>query len=792
MEDIKQKYSIFPSEFESLAQKKTDEYGTQYFDAIYQAWYLNFPANNPDRQKYILNRKFAEGYESIEEEKSLLGLNGDLSYVTLDYRPINRIATLVDNMVGKMTNQLYKIQCNPLDTLSKTKQDEERARIRAMMALKAVEPMISGKTGIPLVPQGELIPEDSDELDLHMKMNFKTDDAMSIELAIRSVFNDNDVDLISIPQMVRDIIVDKRTALMCRCRKDGRIFAQRQDLIDVILPYSKSDRYDNCRYCMILHKYTIQQISEMTDKFSEEDLYNIARQYEGKNDNPQFTWGTSYEGYYNSSVFSPTRPYNNFFITVGEGYFLSTVSEKSGLAKHKKSKTGKVKYFKGEPPKDYEEVEVATKFTVKRFEGMYIPNSKYIWNYKMSEWVDGETAKIPLIIIAPNIYDMQNKSLVERMIPFEKALNLAHLKFQQFLIKAKPPGLAINLRGLDKVVKGLGKDGKIKPTEITKLYDQTGSFIFYDYDENTGQPINMPFKELEGGISMAFRNLIEVHNHYINLMNQVIGFNNVVDASSPDKEALVGVNKMAAQATYDCMRPIKMAVIDVLNRGAKTVAQMAQDCIKFGNDEFFLTSIGEGAVNTIKEGADTPIASFGISVDEMPDDAEMASLEQLIQIGLGSQPPALLPSDATRVRQQMKTDVKLAGELLALLERKNIKDRAKQSAALQQQNGQIQVQSAQAASQAKQQEMQLQLQVEAQLEKIRTDNKLIIINAEAHSALELQKLKNEGIYTQAEINSGAKRDVQEAMNKGKLENTLVSEHLKHQSKSELAEPIKQE
>ena len=777
--DKEQSYSIFPSEFDSLVDKQKEEYGLKYFQAIYSAWAINFPVNNPFRQKYILNRKFAEGYESINEEKRLLGLDGDLSYLTLDFRPINRIATLVDNMKGKLTNQLYQVSVNPIDVVSKSKYDKERTRLLALRMLQKVEPMISPKTGIPLVGS-QNVPQSDDELDLHMKMNFKTDEAMSMEVLLRWLYEYNDIDGESIPQMVRDMIVDKRTAIKEYFDHNGKLRFRRQDLIDVILPYSKSDKFENIPYCMLLNQYRIGEIAQMTNKFSEEDLYNIARSYEGKNNNPQWNWGTSYEGYYNSPLFSASRPYNNFFITVGEGYFLSTIENKSYLVKHKKSKSSKVQFVEGDIPKDYVAIEENKRYSVKRFEGWYIPNTKYIWGYKMTN-----ADQLPLTIIAPDIFDMVNKSLVERMIPFEKQLNLAHLKFQQFLIKAKPPGLAINLRGLEQVVKGLGKDSKINPTEITKLYDETGNFIFYDFDEVTGQSVNIPFKELQGGISAAFRELIEVHNHYINLMNQVVGFNNATDASTPDKEALVGVNQMAAQATFDCLRPIKMAVTNVLNRATRKVARTAQLQIKYGDDDAYREAIGDVAVEILKAGADTPLCDSAISIEIAPDDNDIKALEGAINFSI--QAGTLKAGYAALVRQQAKKDVKLASQLLVLMENKTAKEKQQESLQLQQQNGQVQIQSSQAASQAKLQELQAEAQIKASLIQAQSQADLAKMQFERDTLLQVQKLKNEGLYTQAEITSGAKVQVQDAMNKGKVENTIIEKALAKHNDTHLAQ-----
>src|SRR5690606_37197461 len=112
--DLSEKYSAFPSDFEPLESKKTPRYGLEYVKAIYTTYTINYPPTNPQLLRYVNNRQFAEGTYNTDIYKPRLGLTGDASYLNLDMTSINRIPTIIDNMIGKMTNKSWRFSCNPL------------------------------------------------------------------------------------------------------------------------------------------------------------------------------------------------------------------------------------------------------------------------------------------------------------------------------------------------------------------------------------------------------------------------------------------------------------------------------------------------------------------------------------------------------------------------------------------------------------------------------------------------------------------------------------------------------
>ncbi len=804
--DLSIKYNSFPSDFESLEEKKTDRYGLEYARAIYSYQTINYPLSNPQYLEYLDNRLFAEGTYSTNIYKPRMGLDGDTSFLNLDLSSINRIPTILDNMVGKMTNKPWRFQCNPTDTVSRTKFDNKKAELKADMFLKQKSAQSEALTGMPLVQKGKFVPEDDEEKELHLQMNFKLEEAEAMELALKFVFDSNNFEMDSVPLLYRDIFTDKKTAVFRYYDANRNIRVKRWDHLKLITPYSSYEDFHDVPYQAFTDTYTIGDIAKMNPSFTDEQLYNIAKNNQNTNGNPIWNpdWYTQYSGFISQYGATAFRQFQNFKIVVVNFYFLSPVhtikavkTSVSGKLRVEDKKQGykadknKEKTF-GEPT---ENIEVINKRKVTRFEGYYIPNTEYIFQYKQTENEDRDPipggyspeTELPGKIIMPNQIGMRNKSMVARMKPFEKQLCLAWYKLQQFLIESMPPGMAINQNALLEVVNGQG-EGKALPTDWTKLYKQTGNIIFTDRDA-AGNPINIPFKELEGGVSGAIDKFLGVMDYCIGKMNEVVGYNTAVDASSPKSDALVGVNQMAEQSTYDCLRPSYIAVTNLIQGTGKRVGLMIQDSLRLGNEDFRMAladAIGQSNVDVLIEGRDTPLASSSISVEIQPDEQELADIKINIQLGIDR--GLLTPSDVLRINQQLKTNVKLAGQLMVYLEKKNAKEAAKVSADNIQQTAAAQAQSGQAAAQA-----------QAQLDQILTDNKIKVIEAtsnleiqkmqmQAQIDMELQKLKNEGASVVAEINTGGKITVADATGKAKIvaqqvagQTSLQKEHIIHHS-----------
>ena len=92
--------SAFPSQVVSDAEKASREYGSQVAMAIEFEW---FRQGRTSGNRYLTNwnqfhelRQYARGEQSIQKYKDELSINGDLSYLNLDWKPVPILSKFVD------------------------------------------------------------------------------------------------------------------------------------------------------------------------------------------------------------------------------------------------------------------------------------------------------------------------------------------------------------------------------------------------------------------------------------------------------------------------------------------------------------------------------------------------------------------------------------------------------------------------------------------------------------------------------------------------------------------------
>ena len=105
--------SAFPSQIESNEVKASRDYGLQVSQAIEQEW---FNQGRSGGNRYLTNwnnfhslRLYARGEQPVQKYKDELSINGDLSYLNLDWKPVAVIAKFVDIVVNGMSNKTYDI-----------------------------------------------------------------------------------------------------------------------------------------------------------------------------------------------------------------------------------------------------------------------------------------------------------------------------------------------------------------------------------------------------------------------------------------------------------------------------------------------------------------------------------------------------------------------------------------------------------------------------------------------------------------------------------------------------------
>ena len=125
--------SSFPSQVVSDAEKSSLEYGTQVAHAIEQEW---FDQGRTSGNRYLTNwnnfhslRLYARGEQSIQKYKDELSINGDLSYLNLDWKPVPVIPKFVDILVNGISEKEVEVKAYAQDPSSIKKEEQIMLRL---------------------------------------------------------------------------------------------------------------------------------------------------------------------------------------------------------------------------------------------------------------------------------------------------------------------------------------------------------------------------------------------------------------------------------------------------------------------------------------------------------------------------------------------------------------------------------------------------------------------------------------------------------------------------------------
>jgi len=706
----------FPLDLVDPRTKISDEYGLKFFRAVYSRHIGEQSSYRDYRSRYVKNRKYAEGTQSITKYKDLTEMNGDTVYANLDFSVIPIAAKFVDLLVGEMMNLDYEMRCNAVDLTSRTKRDEHRRKLEANMELKDFSDWLEAEVGSPMIPDGEKIPESNDEIELDMQMNFKLATEVAMEEALKFVFENNYWDQDIKRKVVRDLISIKKGCVRVYIDHNDDLRVRYSDPINVIVPYSEDDNFRNVKYFGEVMYIELGQLRKMSrSKLTEEQLFDIAKMTAGRNGNRKWNYGSNYNRYYNNFGVggSGISHYDDFTIEVLDLEFHSLDTMNWEVRVNKKGARYVTKKEGGEIKKNRE---VIAKEIDNVYGGYWVVGTEHMLDYGKKEDLVRELTggayssdtMLSWIFFSPENKDMENKSIVERMEPHADQIQLIGLKIQLLVAKLAPDGLAIDVSALKDVFLGKGKKSN-KPLELQEIYQQTGVF-YYNGETEEGIPMNRkPVEQMHSQIGNQLQGLLAIYNHHIQQIRDVTGINELRSASSIDRDAPVRTQEMAMSASRNATRPILDAYLNIFQRTAKMSGLYLQDMADQKRGlERFAGAIGEESVKVLEQGKGFSLAELGIAIDMLPDEEEKSALERDIQIALTAKDIRL--EDAVMTRQVGNT--KNAYQYLVLSHKRTKKEREEEAATNSEQNAIVQERASKAKAEA---EIALK-QAEAELE----------------------------------------------------------------------------
>ncbi len=730
---------IFPSQAVSNAEKGSEKYGLEIGKAVESEWFKRDSGTNKyyaNRDNFHRLRLYARGEQSIQKYKDELSINGDLSYLNLDWKPIPIIPKFVDIVVNGIAERTYDIKAYSQDPMSIKKRTDYVQNIIDDMITKNFNDSVLEEYGINLYKTNrETLPETEEELQLHMQLDYKDSIEIAEEEAINNIFDHNKYDLIK-KRIDYDIAVVGMGAVKNEYTKSEGINIKYVDPADLVHSYTESPYFDDIYYIGEIRKVSLVDLKKQYPNLTEED---IKKYVDGQGTNVQ-----RYKKSYATADLEDTA-----YVHV---LYYEYKTYKDQIHKIKETSTGAKKAIKKDdnfnPPKDQRARFEKTERTIEViYEGAKIVGTDKILSWKLAENMtrpksNTVKAQFSYNIVAPRMYKGKVESLVSRMTSFADMIQLTHLKLQQVLSRMVPDGVFLDADGIAEV--DLGNGTNYNPQEALNMYFQTGSVIgrsmTQDGEFNNGR---VPIQELQTGSSgQKIQSLITSYNYYLQMIRDVTGLNEARDGAMPDKNALVGLQKIAAANSNTATRHILQSGLYLTLKTAEAISLRISDVLEFGpTKESFIQSIGKYNVATLGEMSDLQLHDFGIFLELAPDEEEKQLLENNIQMSLQKEQINL--EDAIDVREIK--NLKLANQVLKLRR----KQKFEQDRAIQQENIQMQTESntqaAQAAAQADTQKQQAITQSKAQLAQVEGDLEIKKLEREA-------QLKKELMYEEFKLN----------------------------------------
>ena len=685
----------FPSQAVSDAEKMSMEYGSRVGRAIEHEWFNgsgNAARYNTSSESFHTLRLYARGEQSVRKYKDELSINGDLSYLNLDWKPVPIIPKFVDIVVNGMADRSYDIKAYSQDPASIKERTDYVKDIADDMVAKNFNDNVSNNLGIDMYKTDQSnLPETSQELELHMQLDYKQAIEIAEEEAINSVFDKNKYELIS-RRVNSDLMILGIASVKSTFNKSEGIKVEYVDPSNLVYSSTESPYFDDIYY-----------VGEVKDVY----LNDLKKEYPNLTDEQL----KKYKGYSNS--YQQTSNYNSKSEdqnSVSVLYF-EYKTYMSQVHKIKKTTSGGYKAIEKDDsfnPPENESFEKVDRVIEVIYCGTKILGSGddiLYWELKknmMRPKADTTKASMSYAICAPRMYEGRIESLVSRITGFADMIQLTHLKLQQVLAKVVPDGVYLDADALAEI--DLGNGTNYNPQEALNMYFQTGSVIgrsmTQEGDMNRGR---LPITELNSnGGNNKIASLIQTYNYYLQMMRDVTGLNEARDGAMPDSNALVGLQKMAAANSNTATRHLLQSSLYLTLTMAECIAMRVSDVLEFSpTKESFVKTLGKFNVATLEEISNLHLHDFGIFLELAPDDEEKQMLENNIQVALQSGQVFL--EDAIDIREVR--NIKLANQLLKIRRKqKQAKDQE-----MQQQNIQAQSQAnAQAAQQATEAEMQKQ------------------------------------------------------------------------------------
>ncbi len=756
--------SIFPDPLAEQPKKLTKQYGLQYAKAIYSQWGgvdIDGSLYSKRWREFEVSRDYANGTQDTSIYKQILSSldpnNGDGSMLSLDWTPVPIVPKFVKIVVNKILSSKMYPNVEAIDPLSRSEKDIEKNKIK--IRVEERESIEEAKaSGLKVRVDPSQLPETPEEVEIFLESNLKTAAEVASQIGINLTLSWNDFDERIYRRNVEDLVNVGMAVVKRENDPNYGIVTKYVDPAYFIHSYTDDPNFSDIVYAGHIERMSISELKRVAgNQFTEEQYKNMAKTVMNRyGNNPNIIGSSTYDGNLDRYNYG----YDEYTIQVMDFEF---VSVDNVIFEKKESAYGNIGFYhKGNkysaPTNSVYDREAVYMQNSTLYGGCFIIGTEHIYNYGLKKNVpknvhDLSRTRMSYSAIATNIRRMIPKSIVSGVIGFADQLQLSHLKIQQAIAKAKPDGLLVDIEGLENVQ--LGRGGELQPLDIQDIYEQTGVFYYRSKNPEGGFQ-NPPVRPLDNTIR-NINELIALYNHYLRMIRDATGINEVMDGTSPKGDQLVGVRQQQLAAGNNALYDITNASLVLYRRVCEDIVK----CLQIIPPKTILyqayeKAIGKENMSVLSSFSKLPMYNFGVRVVSDMNDVDKAYLEQNIQVALAQKEIDL--EDAIAIRQLR--DIDQAERLLVVRRKKRIKQQQETAAMNSQMQAQMNQQTAMASSQGKMQEEQMKAQIDAQRIQIETQAKAQLMQLEYELKMQLENLKGNFGIAEQRIESGVKQTLE--------------------------------
>ena len=748
--------NYFPSQAVSDLEKISYDYGLKIAKAIEQEWFnggLNSSGAAGGSARYSRNqyefhklKLYARGEQSVQKYKDELSINGDLSYLNLDWKPVPIIPKFVDIVVNGIAERTYDVNVYAQDPYGVEKRTQYLEDLLMDMEQKDINNYVKDNFGISVFNTNQNdLPQNSEELDLHMKLSYKQAVEIAEEQAINVLMEGNQYELIKKRFYYDLTVLGIGCVKTCFNTSEG-VTIDYVDPANIVYSHSESPYFEDIYYIGEVKTIPINELVKQFPHLTQSEIEDITKD------------GQAHSRSYNSTY----KDYDNNTIQI---LYFNYKTYMNDVYKVKQTASGSEKVIQKDdtfnPPSDkqgdFSRLERAVEVL---YDGAFVVGTEKLLKWELCKNMlrpksDYTKVKMNYSLVAPRMYKGKIDSLVKRITGFADMIQLTHLKLQQVMSRMVPDGVYLDADGLAEV--DLGNGTNYNPQEALNMFFQTGSVIGRSLtQEGDMNPGKVPIQEITSGSGgNKLQALIANYNYYLQMIRDVTGLNEARDGSVPDSKALVGVQKLAAANSNTATRHILQGGLYLTTEVAEALSLRISDILEYSpTADAFIHAIGSHNVALLDEMSELHLYDFGIFIDLSPDEEEKMKLENNIQQSIAAGNIDL--EDAIDIRDIK--NIKLANKLLKIRrEQKLKKDQLIQQQKIASQ-AQANAQAQQVAAQAEVQKQQSLVAINSQLEQVKSqlrqseragevEAKLLLMEREFQYNMQLKGIEVEGLKT---------------------------------------------